>query len=389
MRWLLATMAMLVSLMGGIAMAGEKEVAALTAVLAPGPVDATLYSSEFLAAVPPTTLQPILDDIRGTIGAVISIEPRSGMTYAVETASHDMLAEISLDAAGKISGLLLHPPTPENASTDDVLAAMRAVAPQSAFLVTRNGETLHASNPDTALAVGSAFKLAILKILAEDIAAGERKWSDVVTLESGDISLPSGMPQGWPVGSPLTLHTLAALMISISDNTATDRLLRLVGRERVEAAMGSAPVLTTRELFTLKANPDLKARYLAADLSGKRGVLEEADRLPVPDSAQVATPHDVGVEFYITPTRLCALIEDVAGLDVTQINPGVAHPTDWAKIAFKGGSEIGVLALVTALVAKDGAHFCVSAIWNAPTAIDQTKASTAYAGMLAVLNQRR
>ena len=38
----------------------------------------------------------------------------------------------------------------------------------------------------------------------------------------------------------VTLHTLAAQMISISDNTATDHLIHLVGRDAVEIAMRAA-----------------------------------------------------------------------------------------------------------------------------------------------------
>ena len=233
--------------------------------------------------------------------------------------------------------------------------------------------------------MGSAFKLGVLKVLKDEIDAGTRKWSDVVTLKAEDISLPSGMLQTWPVGGPLTLHTLAALMISISDNTAADMLLKLVGRDKVEAALGIAPALTTRELFTLKANADLRTKYVAADLAGKRAVLEEVDKLPLPDAGQVMTPHDEGVEYYLSPTKLCALIAAVGELDVTQINPGVLPKSDWTAVSFKGGSEIGVLSFTTLAEARSGATYCVSAIWNAPQAIDEGKAAVAYAGVMGKL----
>src|SRR5690606_39753601 len=50
-------------------------------------------------------------------------------------------------------------------------------------------------------------------------------------LEAGDVSLPTGILQEWPVGTPMTIQSLATLMISISDNTATDVLLRVAGRD--------------------------------------------------------------------------------------------------------------------------------------------------------------
>ena len=384
---LIAGLAMLLFVVPGMSMAlaGDKEIGAIEAVLAPGPVDMGLFSADFLKAVPPDKLEPVLEGIKTTIGPVVAVEPRGGQSYAVETATHEMLTDIGLDGDGRIAGLLLHPPLAKSASIDDLLKEFGAVAPQSAYLITRDGAPLYASNPDMALAVGSAFKLGVLKALKDEIDAGTRHWSDVVMLSAADISFPSGVLQTWPVGSPLTLHTLAALMISISDNTAADALLHLVGREAVEAALGVAPALTTRELFTLKADAGLKARYVAADLMGKRAVLAELETLPLPDIAKVATPHDQGIEWYISPTKLCELIGAVAGLDVVQINPGVANRSEWATVAFKGGSEIGVLSLVTALTAKDGARYCVSAVWNAPQAIDEGKATGAYGSVVSKL----
>jgi beta-lactamase class A len=366
-------------------MAGDAEIAALKAVLAPGPVDVALFNAAFLKAVPAAQIEAGVGPLKTLIGPVVSVEPRGGMSYAVETASHEMLADISLDADGKIGGLLFHAPLDKISGIEDLLKQIGTIAPQSAYLVLKDGKSVYAGNADTPLAVGSAFKLGVLKALRDEIDAGTRKWPDVVMLEAGDISLPSGTLQTWPVGSPLTLHTLAALMISISDNTAADLLLRIVGRDKVEAALGIAPVLTTRELFTLKANPALKAKYQAGDLAAKRAVLAEADLLPLPDGAKVGTPHDAAVEYDLSASKLCALIEAVGDLDVTQINPGVASKPDWTTLSFKGGSEIGVLSFVTLAVRADGARYCVSAIWNGDKAIDESAAAAAYAGVLGKL----
>jgi beta-lactamase class A len=210
----------------------------------------------------------------------------------------------------------------------------------------------------------------------------------VAELTAPDISLPSGMLQGWPAGSPLTLHTLASLMISISDNTATDLLMRVVGRDAVETALGIAPALTTRELFVLKAERDLLARYLAGDVGAKRAVLVEVATHPLPDGSKALSPHDQGAEWYVSPMALCALIESVADLDVVRINPGVANKKDWAQVAFKGGSEIGVLNLTTAVIAKDGTRYCVAASWNGGKAIDEARATSAYATLLSKLAKR-
>ncbi len=385
MRGALALITLLAALMAAPAMTQDKEIATLTAVLADGGLDASLFSEQFLKAVPPAQLEPAIQGIKATIGPVVAVTHQGGPTYLVETATHEMSSDIVLDAADKIVGLFFRPPVASTADIEDVLREMAAVAPQSAFLVTENGVTLHGKDADTALAIGSAFKLGVLKALRQQIEAGGKSWDEVVELEAGDISLPSGMLQGWPVGAPLTLHTLASLMISISDNTATDVLVRVVGRDAVEAALGIAPSLTTRELFVLKAERELLARYLAGDLAEKRAVLNEVATKPLPDGSKALSPHDQGAEWYVSPTALCTLIESVADLDVVQINPGVANKRDWAQIAFKGGSETGVLNLTTAVIGKDGTRYCVAASWNDSKAIDETKATSAYASLLSKL----
>jgi beta-lactamase class A len=388
MRVLLVVAALVVGLMGAQAVAAEKEIAAIEAVLKPGPLDIGLFSTGFLKAVPPAQLSQVTEQIKALIGPVVAVTPKSGQSYLVETATHEMPTDIALDADGKIAGLFFRTPVAKNESIEDLLKQIAGAAPEVAYLVTKNGEVVYSGNADKALAVGSAFKLGVLKALRDEIDAGARKWSDVVILADADISLPTGMLQGWPAGSPLTLHTLAALMISISDNTATDTLMHAIGRDKVEAVLGLKPVLTTRELFALKADPVLKAQYQAGDEAAKRTVLEAIGKGGLPDITKVSTPHDAGVEWDLTPSKLCELIGAVGDLDVTQINPGVANKADWAKVSFKGGSEIGVLSVTTRMTAKDGSVYCASAIWNGPAALDESKAEAAYAGLVHRLAQR-
>jgi hypothetical protein len=68
-----------------------------------------------------------------------------------------------------------------------------------------------------------------------------------------------------------------------------------------------------------------------------------------------------------------------------QINPGVAAKKDWQQIAYKGGSEPGVLNFTTALTAKNGRHYCVAATWNSEGFLDENKFAMLYAGVLGAL----
>ena len=383
MRLLLVFAALLGgALMASPAIAGDKEIAAIEAVFSPAGLDISLFTDDFLKQVQAAQITAIVAQVSQGIGPVVSVSFKSGQTYLVETATYELAVDIVLDPSGKISGLLFHPPINKTASLDDLLKQMGAAASQSAYVVTRNGQVIGASDADKPLAVGSAFKLGILKALKDEIAAGSHKWDEVMTLTEGDKSLPSGQLQDWPVGSPVTLDTLAALMMSISDNTAADALLRIVGRDKVEAALGIAPVLSTRELFVLKFNAALRQRYLGADLAGQRQILTEADGFALPDVSAATTPHADGLEWYLSPNKLCALIGAVGDLEVTQINPGVGKRDEWATIAFKGGSEVGVLSAASLLTAKDGTVYCVAGIWNGREALDESSVIGAYGSVV-------
>src|SRR3546814_8130640 len=72
---------------------------------------------------------------------------------------------------------------------------------------------------DEQFAVGSIVKLYILDELAAQVAAGKRRWSDVVPLSHQSFS--SAGTANWPKDTPVTVQSLANWMISVRDNSAT------------------------------------------------------------------------------------------------------------------------------------------------------------------------
>jgi hypothetical protein len=256
------------------------------------------------------------------------------------------------------------------------------------------------------LAVGSAFKLFVLAELVRSVEAGERRWSDVVPL--GAPSLPSGLLQDWPKGSPITLHSLAALMISRSDNSAADTLLAVLGRDKVErllpalgvlAADRNRPFLSTREAFALKfGEPALLARWKSADEAGRRALLP---RLAQFDPASVASAKPGGrpveiaaVEWFASPADLVRTLDwirrsgDRTALDLLAINPGLGPglARDFAYFGFKGGSEPGVLNLSFLLKSRSGRWMAVSATWNDESAaLDEPRFAALMARLIALM----
>ena len=86
------------------------------------------------------------------------------------------------------------------------------------------------------IAVGSTVKLAVLAALEQEVEKGRLSWTSIVDLKPEWKSFPSGILREWPDGSPLTLHTLAALTIALSDNTESFRAGGSEGGSRPEPA---------------------------------------------------------------------------------------------------------------------------------------------------------
>ena len=232
------------------------------------------------------------------------------------------------------------------------------------------------------LPIGSAFKLYVLGAVVTMIEDGELGWDDPVEIRDELDSLPSGETQDDPAGSTLSVRELATRMISISDNTATDHLVDLVGRDRVEEALvtlghsdpaATTPMLTTREMFVIKTDPDLLARYQAADAAARRALLDgEVAAAPLPAVTDLPTgPTAVTtVEWFASPADVCralVTLDDLAeqpGLepirDVLSDNSGAVTEADFERILFKGGSEPGVLFAGWLATRPDGSRIVVT-----------------------------
>lgn len=348
------------------------------------PITADMFTPAFLSQASLAQILSVFDQTRTVVGAPLTITKTPG-GYVVGTALYKVPVTIKLDADGRVATILIKTPIQNFKDPTDILAALGGLDGKIAYLVTKNGEVLYAQQHKLPLAVSSGFKLGVLAVVNDEIAAGRLSWDHVVKLGPADMSLPPGEMQNMPIGSPVTVETLAAFMISQSDNTATDALINLVGRDKVAKKLGVNLVLTTGEFYKLKADPALRIRFGSADPATRNTIVQQLSTAPIPDAADVGSPLDAGVEWYLPATTLCSLIGEVAGLDVFQINSGVASKSDWAQIAFKGGSEVGVASLTTAVTSKSGDHYCVAVIANDAQPLAEGTITSLYSTLIAKL----
>jgi beta-lactamase class A len=341
------------------------------------------FSSTFLSQVPAAQLIQVFAEI-GSMGPwrLERREPATvaGSLTAVVTRGDGQYWRlmIATDALGRIVGLLFLPageldPALDSWSAIDERAAK--VAPQVNLLAATVSEDacvpIHALAADSSLAIGSSFKLWVLATLADQIRAGTHSWTETIPIVDAHKSLPSGVLQDAPAGTTLPLREFASQMISISDNTAADHLLFLVGREAVEAMLPitahhapalNQPFLSTRELFTLKlmATPVEQAAYGGATTAEKRALL--AQHASVYDPRTYAGPDWTAprliedLEWFASANDLCQVMRVLRNdggqpptapvRGILSLNPGLPDASGaFDYIGFKGGSEPGVLNL--------------------------------------------
>jgi beta-lactamase class A len=101
-------------------------------------------------------------------------------------------------------------------------------------------------NADQVFPQGSAIKIPILMEVYQQAEAGRFALSDRRPLTDAVKAGGSGLLQTLGAGSELTIYDLCVLMISISDNTATNMLIDLVGMENVNQTMADLGLEHTR-----------------------------------------------------------------------------------------------------------------------------------------------
>jgi Beta-lactamase enzyme family/ORF 12 gene product N-terminal len=361
------------------------------------------FTPEFLAEVP-------IGDILSAFGSMIGAETGWTVTDAddldelggVVTISSSQGRQIKLTVTvedaepHRISGLLAEPVIPDvfgpgeavtGAAIDAKLDAEGELAGYGLFDVSDGTcRLVHGLEPDRALPLGSTFKLWVLAALASEIEAGRASWDETMAVDDRLKSSADGEISQLPDGTPVTLQRYAELMISISDNSATDHLMARLGRLTVEAAMVDAgvvdpsanvPMLSTRELFVLKFGRSVPAmEYLALSVQERRALLDgriagltlaaELD----PTFQPTSPTHITDLEWFATPADLCRThlrlaelathpgLEPVA--EILAANPGVPFGPEWTDVRYKGGSEPGVLFTAWRLQHRDGRTFVVA-----------------------------
>ena len=167
---------------------------------------------------------------------------------------------------------------------------------------------------DELFPTASVIKLPLLVTLYEDAIAGRIDLTERVTYRDDTKVAGSGVLQYLDDGLAPTLRDLSVLMMSVSDNTATDLLFDRVGKPRIEATMDRLGLASIRVPFDVR---EMLMELVDMDHTQPGGYDElrrllrisagSGGRSMIPDQADRATPADM--------CRLLGFIESRAILD--------------------------------------------------------------------------
>ena len=350
---------------------------------------AQVFTDSFLAQVSAEQFAAISAQLTAQLGDIVGVEtveqtgPNAAkITLRFEKALAGGPMTLEGEAPYKISGLLLNDIQPIDAGADSLSADIEALSgSKAAWFGPIDGDPIFIYGDATKpFALGSTFKLYVLAALSRAVSEGRLAWDQVVTLDQK--SFPSGRLQTWPDGSPVTLHTAATLMISISDNTATDLVMKAVGREAIEAEMRASghtlagntlPFLTTREMFVIKSS-DIGETYAAANEAERRAILASLDLEDITEDQFLetftsGTPVLIeDIEWFASMTDQMGLMRLLAGLpddtarQIMAVNTALGESDEegWSYVGYKGGSEAGVLNMSWLLQDESGQWYMLA-----------------------------
>ncbi|GAB5481701.1 MAG: serine hydrolase [Parasphingorhabdus sp.] len=357
----------------------------------------SFFASSFLDAIPVTQFRALVTQLQNQYGEPLSIAriiPASKQDGTVEIsyAKATLAMRMVLDSAAPypVIGLQVTGANMTDDSIDKIKREMEALPGAAGFEIAEIGadqaSIIESLNADRQFAIGSAFKLYVLAALSTKIADSDRSWRDVVPLYRK--SLPSGILQDWPDRTPMTLQALATLMISVSDNTATDILMTELGSKAIDdlvyksghsAPEKMLPMLSTVEFFDLKMphNADVRRLYIGAGDGEQRDLLSRYNIGLTPESIEISNlankpQHIDTIEWFASPSDITGLLEMIDNIEdpvvkkILKINP-LIPPGDalrWNYIGGKGGSEPGVISLAFLTKSKSGKTYAVSGSWN-------------------------
>jgi beta-lactamase class A len=104
-----------------------------------------------------------------------------------------------------------------------------AGVPFASWQVRLADDVLTQERPERVFSAASMIKTPLAALIAEDVTSGRRHWGDRVDVEETMRAPGDGLLSGMDLPRTLALDEALTLMIAVSDNTATNAVIDLLG----------------------------------------------------------------------------------------------------------------------------------------------------------------
>lgn len=217
-------------------------------------------------------------------------------------------------------------------------------------------------NADIPYGMASIFKIWLMGAVAQAVNDGVITPQQSISLTSNDF-VQGGSINGEPEGTLFSVTDMSALMLGISDNTATEHLFKLVGRDRLEAIVTQfnyvnpsiiLPFLGMNEAFHLLYSVSVadaenfvtsteqeQRDYVASSLTPLGPVTDFSSFNPsvLVSALWNSSPENVcnamaGLRQFNDTTEGFATLDQAYGAEMLSVN----LRSQWERVWFKGGS---------------------------------------------------
>ncbi|MFC3832880.1 MULTISPECIES: serine hydrolase [Deinococcus] len=326
------------------------------------------FSNATKTTVDVIEIQEKLEKILQMSGKLLSVEP-SGDLWRVNFRTRVLLVRIVVNALMKISDLRVISMMDVCESIDSICDEIRDFGDCVSFSITRNGLEVQNHRVDSQMQIASLFKL----FIAREYLDLKKNYSDfdnrIIKIDSAMVSLQTGILQDFPDKTYINYNMIFNLMLCLSDNTAADMLLDIVGRSSIEKYLSesSIPAMKTRECYVMNTYYEKYADlWFASDYHTRLKVLASTP-YDTPSilhfyREMIGTP----IGWYSTAKKINNVMSDLIECSILGFGkpPIIFDVNRFTFFRYKGGSSPGVYAVSISLKCHSSDLYTMTFILN-------------------------
>jgi hypothetical protein len=355
------------------------------------------FSDLFKKYISEEKIKLVFKELRNKYGNIVgykTIDLNKGI-FEIEFEKVILTLSITLDG-GKINSLYFSNPRTKN---DFSIADLNEINSEKSVLIKNlnDNKIIFEFNKDLPLEISSLFKLYLLMGVLEK----ENDLSKIIKINENYYSIPPSILYYFPKNSSVTLYTYLFLMISQSDNTATDHIISFVGEDKIPLLLKkygnlnyemNIPFLYTSDIFRIFYSTENLKSYLNSNAGDKQLILKKLrndkeinsiitnrDLKKIEDILLKNNDYNTKIGWFASASDICRFFEyAIKSKEIKTIREILAANTEisvnslisddikekYKYIGGKLGSKFGVVSVGFLIITKKDTPYCFSAIFN-------------------------